>query len=134
MLSQKIFPRITDTDAIGHINNTAIAVWLEEGRIPIFKIFNPSFSVKTWNLILVHVEINYLQQTYYGHEVMIYTKIAKIGNSSLDLVQEVFQKEEKKIAGKVTLVHFDYQQQKSIGLPEEIKTQLLPHLIIPHEK
>lgn len=134
MFSQKIFPRITDTDALGHINNTAIAIWLEEGRIPIFKIFNSSLSIKTWNLILVRLEINYLRQTYYEHEATIQTEIAKIGNSSIDLVQEIFQKEEKNVVGKITLVHFDYQQQKSTPIPETIKEHLFPHLITKNEK
>ncbi len=66
MFQTTIFPRFTDTDALGHINNTAFAIWFEEARLPIFEIFHPTLEVKSWPLIIARIEIDLLAQTYWA--------------------------------------------------------------------
>ena len=52
MLSEKLMPRFSETDVLGHINNTALPVWFEAARVPIFKIFTPDLDPKQWKLIV----------------------------------------------------------------------------------
>ena len=44
-----ITPGFYETDALGHINNTVIPMWLEKARTPIFKIFTPDLDPKNGN-------------------------------------------------------------------------------------
>ena len=44
MWQEVITPRFSDTDALGHINNTVFAVWFEGARRDVFKIFTPELK------------------------------------------------------------------------------------------
>lgn len=117
-------PRFSDTDALGHINNAAYSTWFEEARRSIFELFVPDLDPKKWNLIIARIEIDFLSQGYYQKEVSIQTHVEKIGNSSFVLVQEAAQDGRVICRGKSYLVHFDYQTQKSVPIPLEIKEKL----------
>jgi len=117
-------PRFNDTDALGHINNASIATWFEEGRRPIFEFFIPDLDPKKWNLIIARIEIDYLAQGYYQKSTTIKTTVEKIGNSSFVLLQEAIQDETVISRGKSFLVSFDYANQKSVSIPDAIRTKL----------
>ena len=59
MYTESLMPRFSDTDALGHINNTTIPVWFEGAREPVFKLFTPDLNPKDWHLIIAKIEINY---------------------------------------------------------------------------
>jgi acyl-CoA thioester hydrolase len=117
-------PRFNDTDALGHINNASYSTWFEEARRPVFKYFVPDLDPKKWSLILARVEIDYLAQGHYQKETTVKTWVEKIGNSSFVLAQEAYQDGVIVCRGKSFLVHFDYQTQKSVSIPEDIRKNL----------
>ena len=53
----------------------------------------------------------------------------KIGNSSFTLGQEAWQDGQLKVKGTCVLVHFDFMEQKSVSIPDDIRLQLEEHLI-----
>ena len=120
MFTEKVTPRFGDADGLRHINNTALVEWFEVGRNPIFRMFTPDLdlSYEKWKLILVRTEFDYIGQMYYGIDVEI-----TIGH-------EAWQNGELKAKGKAVLVHFDFLNQKSVPIPEPIKSQLHEHLIL----
>lgn len=121
-------PRFNDTDALGHINNATFATWLETGRRPIFKIFNPSLNMEEWNLIVAKVDIDFLKQTNYQDDVTVETTFSKLGNSSMTLKQKVLQNGEVMAEGKVVMIHFDYKSEKSVRIPDSIRSELEKYL------
>ncbi|MHC1654043.1 hypothetical protein ACODUL_12265 [Stenotrophomonas maltophilia] len=38
-MSITVFPRFSEVDVLGHVTNTALPVWFEEGRQAIFRHF-----------------------------------------------------------------------------------------------
>ena len=68
MLTHKIQIRIFDTDFLGHCHHLAPAMWFEEARNQIFEIFNPSMSREGWNLLLVHIDLDYKSPIQYRTE------------------------------------------------------------------
>jgi acyl-CoA thioester hydrolase len=129
MTEYQISPRFNDTDCLGHINNATIATWFEEGRKDYFRFFNPSLAPKDWNLIVARIEIDYLAQTHYQHDVSIHSSVEKIGNSSFVIYQECHQEGKVVAKGKASLVHFDYKANKSLPIPDPIKEKLKAHLL-----
>ena len=123
-ISVVFHPRFNDTDALGHINNACITTWFEEGRRPIFEYFVPDLDPQKWNLIIARIEVDYLAQAFYQKQVIIKTVIEKLGNSSFVLLQEASQEEKIISRGKSYLVHFDYSEQKSIKIPDDISAKL----------
>ena len=128
MFEIKISPRFSETDALGHISNTALPIWFEAGRQDVFTIFTPNLEIETWPLILARFEVDFLAQTYYGKDVLIKTGIARLGNSSLNVYQEAWQNQTRVAKGLTTLVHFDYQQQKATLITDKQREQLNAHV------
>ncbi|GGE59662.1 thioesterase [Streptosporangium jomthongense] len=129
MFYYELQPRFSDTDALGHISNTTLPVWFEQARMPLFSIFHPTLDVKTWPLIIARVEVDFVAQSYWHLPVEIRTGVGRIGNSSFQAVQEAWQDGKQIARGQAVLIHFDYETEKSIPIPEEIRNQLAKHLI-----
>lgn len=128
MLTHTIEPRFSDTDALGHISNTAFPVWFEEARTPLFEIFHPTLELKTWPLIIARLEIDLLAQTYWAKPVTIKTYIAKLGNSSCHIIHEAWQDGNMVAKGLAVMICFDYESETSQSIPEAVRTQLEQHL------
>ena len=128
MFSEQFNVRFYETDALAHVSNTVVAGWFESGREPVFKIFTPDLDLQNWPLILASYKIDFLQQMHYGKPVEIRTYIGRIGKSSFDTYQEVWQDGEKRAAGTTTMVHFNYKTNKAEPITEQQKEQLEQHL------
>ncbi|NRD79625.1 acyl-CoA thioesterase [Bacillus sp. BRMEA1] len=128
MYRTHIEPRVSETDGVGHINNTTIPIWLEAGRNPIFQLFTPDHSFQNWKMIIIKMNVDYLSQIYYGSGVEIRTWVKRIGNSSLELYEEIYQNERLCAKGHALYVHFNLQKQKSEPIPDPIRKELENHL------
>lgn len=128
MITTTLAPRFSDTDALGHISNTAFSAWFEESRTELFKIFHPSLDVKTWPLILARTEIDFLAQTYWGRDILVKTYLEKIGNSSCHIIHEAWQDDTMVAKGVAVMIYFDYTVNKSVAIPDTIRAQLTEHL------
>jgi acyl-CoA thioester hydrolase len=89
MLKKTITPRISETNITRHIGHNAIPVWLEEGYLEIFSLFNQNIAEPC--LITVNLNMDFLNELFFGKDVEILTRVKKIGTSSLVLHQEVNQ-------------------------------------------
>ena len=128
MFTTRIHPRFSDTDALGHINNTVIPVWFLEAREPVLRLFSPSLDIAKAALAVVRIEVDYVAETRFGSDVEITTTVAKLGNSSLQLTQEVWQDDTLTARGLATLVNFDPVARRAMPIPEEIRAVLAEHL------
>ncbi len=129
MFSLMINPRFCDTDAMGHINNTVLPVWFLEGRESILRIFNPNLSTEEVSLVLAKIEIEYLEETFFGKQVEIRTYVLRIGTSSVLVGQEAWQEGMLKATGTATMVNFDKHTRKSVPIPADVKKRLADHLL-----
>lgn len=129
MFQMEIKPAFSDTDALGHINNTRLPVWFENAREPVFKIFNPVLDLDSWPLILAHLSVDFTAQIYFDKPVTITTEIEKIGNSSITLRQCAWQSEQCAAASSAVMVYFDYETNSSQPIPDNIRNKLSNHLI-----
>lgn len=129
MFKYSVEPRFSETDALGHINNTVIPQWFEQGRLPIFKLFNPDLSLAKWNLILKKMDVDFVAQIFLFSPVEIRTAIRSIGNTSFTVYQEVWQKEQLVARGESVMVHFDYEQQAKAPIPATVREQLEQHVV-----
>jgi len=128
MFKYEVEPRFSETDALGHINNTVVPMWFEQGRLPIFKIFNPDLSLVKWNLILKKMDVDFVAQIYLFSPVEVRTTITALGNTSLSIHQEVWQKGQLVAQGDCVMVHFDYENQVKALIPDEVRIKLAEHL------
>lgn len=118
--SERFKPRFSDTDALGHINNTMVPVWFEGARDPIFRWFSPELDTNNWQLILAKIDASFHGQMYYGREMEVKSYIGRIGASSFDVYQELWQDGELRASGTAVMVHYNYTEQKSVKIPSAI--------------
>lgn len=126
MLTHKIQIRIFDTDFLGHCHHLAPAMWFEEARNQIFEIFNPSMSREGWNLLLVHIDLDYKSPIQFTErEIEVRTRVAHVGNSSIQLEHSAYLKDGTLAAqGTVVMVYYDLKNQKTMRIPDEIREKL----------
>lgn len=130
MFSEVITARFSDTDALGHINNTMVPVWFEGARDPVFKWFMPELNLNEWRLILAKIDVNFHAQIYYGKEITLRTYIGRIGGSSFDVYQELWQNDIKCASGTAVMVHFCYENQSSLKIPADVQNEMKKHLFV----
>lgn len=123
-----LMPRFAETDALGHINNTTLGVWFESARLPLFRIFVPDLRAAAWNVMLRHTEYDFLAELFYGEEVTIRSRVAKIGNSSITVEHEAWQAGKLAAKGIAVLVHFDPASKRKLEIPASHREQLTKFL------
>lgn len=127
MLKTRINPRFGDTDALGHINNVAVANWFEDGRRPMFRFFTPDLDPKKWKLIIAKIEIEYKAQMDFGAEVDLELEIERVGTSSFTVLQRAVQNGVTGAVGRTVVIHYDYSEQRSRPIPEPVRAKLEEH-------
>ncbi|SFX74513.1 acyl-CoA thioesterase [Marinospirillum alkaliphilum] len=133
MFIYPITPGFTDTDALGHINNTRVPVWFELARNDVFRLFTPDLDPKKWQLILARIEVDFVGELFYGRDVEIRTWIERIGKSSFTVTQEAWQQDAAGASnlgarGKAILVHYNFAEGASMPLEGELRQRLEQHL------
>lgn len=127
MFKKTVTPRISETNMAKHIGSDAIPVWLEEGCGDIFRLFNQNPDEPC--LIMVNLNIDFLQELFFGKDVEILTSVQRIGTSSFVLNQEINQEGKLCVRGLTTFVHFDYSIRKPIPMPPHVSDLLRVHML-----
>lgn len=128
MFELTVKPRFNETDALGHINNNVYSIWFDSAREPIYKNFTSLNNHNEIELIIAKISCEFLNEVFYGKEVYITTKINKIGNSSFEVIHNLYQDEKLCSIGYCTLVHFNHKNKKSIIIENEKREFLEKHL------
>lgn len=125
MYESIIKPRISETNAAGHIGNTVVPIWFEEGRNEFLK---HALSELSFPHMLARIEQNFKREIFYGTDVFIRTSAEKIGNSSVTLVQEVWQNNNLCAEGKSVIVHIDLTTRRPAQISDEVREHLSKHI------
>ncbi|MFP5440470.1 MAG: acyl-CoA thioesterase [Gammaproteobacteria bacterium] len=130
MFHTRIHPRFCDTDAMGHIGNTVIPVWLLEGREALLRMFVPDLDFRRASLVVVRTEIDFLAELKFGTDVDLTLALEKIGNSSLVVLQEIRQGETLACKARTTMVYFDAQSRRAQPIPDALRPELEKHRVV----
>jgi acyl-CoA thioester hydrolase len=117
-----------ETDALGHTNNVSFLAYMESARFDLFKkldLFDPR-DVLSLPLILARAECDYKEISRYNDTLTIYSRITEIGASSF-VIEHVFVREGDHAIvaeGKVVIVYFDYEKNRSMPIPNKVRQKL----------
>lgn len=120
-------PRVSETDAVGHINNTTLPVWFEAARNPLFSLFTPDHDFAKWKLVIVKTTLEFVGQIYFGEDVEIRIWVKNIGNSSLELYEELYQKNGLCAKNTAVYVNYDLEKQQAESIPDSLRKELESH-------
>ena len=111
----EIRPRFCETDALGHINNTVLPVWFEDGRSCLLQQL-PRGAEQG---VAAHLAIDFLAELRLRPEVIIRTGIHKVGLKSYEFYQEAWQREKICARAWVVIVRWDPRTRQTCPIPED---------------
>jgi len=122
--------RFRDIDSMGHVNNAVYLTFFEEGRKEfihsLFGITNP----EDYNFILAHISCDFLKPIEISDTVFLEIWVGEIGKKRFDFMYKLLKKsvndsEPSACAkGRSVQVFFDYKQNTTLPIPEEIRKKL----------
>ena len=110
-----------DMDALGHVNNGRYFDYFQEARIEWLASIKLDLRHDT-GPVVIHVACTFLKPVVYPATCTLYSSLHSLGRSSVVLDHDLYQDEQLMAQGVSKVVWVDYQVNKSIPLPEAIRT------------
>ena len=117
--------RYSDLDPNGHVNNGAINAFFEDGRVYFRNehMLQLSDDILT-GFVLVKFSVNYLAPLFFPGSVDIGTVVTRVGRSSYNLGQGIFDGEKCVATAEVVTVFIDSNTKKSQELTHDLRAIL----------
>lgn len=120
--------RYNDLDPLGHVNNAAMAIFLEQARCELVTPLLKAVS-RDLDMVLATTTMAYLKELHYPGTVDIGTVATRIGSKSFALAHGVFQDGVCAGTANLVLVCFDLAQRQSTVPPPSVRA-LLSDLLV----
>ncbi len=124
MSELRIATRWPDFDALGHLNHAVYHVYLDEARDDALRRTVGDFTA--WPNVVVHASVDYRREILLGaREVIVSTRIADIGRTSVRFEQTVLDPEGETAADAVAvLVAWDSSTRAARPISDDERTAL----------
>ena len=117
-----------DQDAFGHVNNTVYFRWYESARIAYLERLAMADKNSSLGLgpILAAIGSNYRRQVRFPDRVLIGSRVARIGRTSIAMEHAVWSTAQRAIVadGHATIVVFDYAAHEKREVPETVRATI----------
>ncbi|MDR0896096.1 MAG: acyl-CoA thioesterase [Prevotellaceae bacterium] len=113
--------RFNDVDKFGHVNNTVYFSFYDLGKTEYFATVCPDVNWEKDGIVVVHIEVDFLEQIYGSDQVAVQTAVTEIGTKSFKLAQRVIDTRsgDVKCVCSSIMVTFDLEKHESKPLTEE---------------
>lgn len=131
-----IYVRYCETDAGGHVNNTSYFLYFEEARTKFFNEIGFGPGKRLINFIVAQTTCDFLTQAYAGQMITVISKVSKIGMKSYTMTHEIRNSEtgQSIATGSAVIVCFDFKEQKTKDIPNELRSLLEAHMETANQK
>lgn len=122
-----VYVRFCETDAAGHVNNVSYFMYLEEARTKLFKEMGMGVDSDTsLSFIIASTKCDYVAQAYAGEQLQISSAVEQIGTKSFRIKHMIKNVDmDTRIAeGSATMVCFNYEEQKTVSIPNFLRKNL----------
>lgn len=115
--------RYRDTDRQGHVNNSLFSTFIETGRNEF--LYNPENKLnKGSTYVIAHLEMDFINEMTWPGTIDIGTAVSHVGNSSLVLIQGLYQDDTLVATAESVIVQVDDLTKKSKILTNPQKAYL----------
>jgi acyl-CoA thioester hydrolase len=125
---QKVRVRYEETDTMGVVYYAKFFVWMEVGRVGLLR--DLGFGYSEWvrrgvEFPVVQAHADYRAPARFDDEVVVKTRIASIGNSSIRFENEVYKLPEERLLCTGHTVHaLTSSEGKPVPFPRDLKELL----------
>lgn len=116
--------RYSDQDPMGHVNNVAIAQYVEVGRVHYIQRFLDLIGPTSLDFILARVVIDYKNEFMFPGTVEIGGRLTRLGNKSLTTGFGLFLGDMCVATSESVNVFFDMTTRTSAAPPPEVRAAL----------
>ena len=122
--------RLSDTDAMGHVNNARYLTYVEIARVAYYERVTGNalpigMHVAEEGMILAEIRMTYRSPAFYGETITVETRVERIGRTSFGMVHRLTAPESRYGPARLialadsVLVSYDYPQERPIPVPDE---------------
>src|SRR5208283_425138 len=118
--------RFRDLDANGHVNHVVVFTYFEEGR-RVFFLDHLTTGPFIFPFILANISCDYLKSIKLDAVLLLQMWVSNIGSKSFNLRYKLRELSDESIIyakGESVQVCYDYVEDKSIGIPLQLKQTL----------
>ncbi len=121
--------RYSDTDRQGHVNNAVFSCFLETGRVEL--LYDPTrlLAAEGCSFVIASLSMNLLSELKWPGTVEIGTAVVKIGNSSISMVQGLYQNNTLVATAETVIVQSSSETKRSYPLSTEAR-EILSSLLL----
>ena len=116
--------RYADTDRQGHVNNAIFSTFLETGRVEILYDPDAPLADDGASFVIARLSLSFRAEITWPGEVLIGTRIGRVGRSSITIEQGLFQHDTCVATAETVIVHMDDSTRRSRPLRSEIVARL----------
>lgn len=120
--------RFNDVDIMAHVNNSVYQNYFDMARLQYFEmIFEQKMNWEEKALVLAKITIEYFNPIFLGEEIVVLSKVYKLGNKSLQMKQEIVNTITKEVKAKndAVLVAFLSKENEAVELPDDWKNKII---------
>lgn len=112
--------RFADIDSFGHVNNIAQQAYFDLGKTALFQeLWQQTGALRRIPAIMVSVQTDFMEQLFYGDNIVVITEVESIGTKSLTLNQTIVRGEQICTRSRTVMVCYDSERKASIEVPDE---------------
>lgn len=117
----KLQLRYRDIDSLGHVNNAVFLSYFEIGRIGLFRLNSEDYRADSINFVIAHMEIDFLKTLHLFDDVILRTRIVKVGRTSFTFDHEIFSVDGKNVYCHGIAVAVAIKDGEKVPVPQFIK-------------
>jgi acyl-CoA thioester hydrolase len=112
--------RFNDVDKFGHVNNTVYFQFYDTTKTDYFASVCQNVNWEQVAIVVVKIEAEFLGQVKAGYNIAGRTRVTKIGRTSFELEQEVFDTDTHEVKShcRSVMVLYDLIRQKPMHFPD----------------
>ena len=120
--------RYSDQDAMAHVNNTALATYIEAARTAFIYDLIVKGGMQGLEFILARLLIDYRRELHYPGTVDVGARLIRVGNKSLSTGYGVFKGGECAATSECVNVFYDMELRKTVAPSESIRAALVAEM------
>jgi len=120
--------RFNDIEIMAHVNNSVYQNYFDLARTHYFnKVFNENINWKVRALVLAKISIEYLNPIFLEENIVVLSKVYKLGNKSLHMHQRIVNEDtqEVKSINEAVLVSFGVKEDGAIEMPDDWRSKII---------
>ncbi len=118
--------RFRDIDVGGHAHHSEALMYFEEARWAYWREVLDRGSLDDVDYVLAEARVRWHKRVLWPQTVSVGVRVSRLGRKHFDLDYEVRGEDGSVlVSGTTTQVMFDYQSERSMRMPEELRARLV---------